>query len=860
VHRQSLRRRLCALIAVAAAIAFVGIGPAPVARADGVDQIAGTGDTSSALTVSWKQGLLGLDNHTVVGKRDPASPFAFMYPDFENLTLHVTQTDHLVHQAITVTWSGGVPTDQPFKSNFLQMMQCYGDAFTGPDPEACEYGSAGMLQPTVVNSGIGSREGRACATSKPDTTNPPAAASGSGPGVGCDPSEPTSPDHVAPCPQGQICLPGQYSVPFIPVGSTDKAYGQSTEFFDQFNTNEIQQAVTGVDGKGQQSFQIVTGPEAPSLGCGLKGHDGNVRGCWLVIVPRGTYNPNGWKADGSSGVGGDVNESPLGAANWAQRIQIHLDFEGVPNACRIGQAKERPLVGSELVARAVFSWQLALNAAANCRTIFGYTATNEPASTLQLTSPTGAGLAFTTIPVGSEVTRSGGTPTQTPPLVYAPVTVSAITFGFYISQSTGVISTHIKLTPRLLAKALTQSYRFDLPDVDGKNPGPDWAKNNPDFITRDPEFVHLNPGINTPPANVPLAPLVTVEHSSVNMQVWAWILADPAARSWLEGNKDENGMVINQNYLNPTLSLATRAIDSFPRADPTCFNTGAVGERNPGRCTLDLLPYARSFDDAATHIRAGNNPLGAGWDPNKLAPNGQSGWWSSGGIEPAGQIFMWGVTTSSDVANLGLVPADLCKSDGTSCVDASATTVATALSTATPDSSGLLHINPAIPGHGGYPLVTVTYAAVRTDLGVEPLRDYAALLRFAAGSGQTPGVLPGQLPRGYLPLPDYLKRQTGEAAAKLTTAAEFLVHPPPPTPGPPQPTTRVQPPTPAPLPSGGYSTAKAVALPQRFTPATPLGPVRWALLGVLVLGLAGAIGGPLVRGIGRHVVMRSWRR
>src|SRR5262249_1936622 len=152
------------------------------------------------------------------------------------------------HQSVLVTWSGGLPTEQPFKTNFLTFMQCYGDAFTGPDPEACEYGSSGMAG-NVVNQTVGKREGRIC-TGPPDPVNPPGATNGSSFVLGCDPAEPTTDDHkTRPCPPGVFCEPG-YSVPFIPVGRTDKAYGENEtpEFFDQFSSNEVQQASTGEDG------------------------------------------------------------------------------------------------------------------------------------------------------------------------------------------------------------------------------------------------------------------------------------------------------------------------------------------------------------------------------------------------------------------------------------------------------------------------------------------------------------------------------------------------------------------------------------------------------------------------------------
>lgn len=600
LRRARSRRRLSALSALLAAIGFVSMWP-PSARADQeVDQIVGGGDTASALTVQWGQGLLGADNKTVVAPRDPRSPYAFMDNDFAGLTVHVSQTAQLVHQAITISWSGGLPTQQPFKSNFLQIMQCYGDAFTGPDPEGCQFGSAGLLQAGVINAGIGSREGNTCASTAPSIADPPRTQDGSGPGNGCDPSE--SGDG------------GIFSVPFIPAGTTDRFFGTQTEFYDQFNTNEVQQANTGADGTGEQSFQILTSVQAPGLGCGLIKSDGKPRDCWLVIVPRGTYDPNGWKVNGSTDVGGYVNGSPLGAATWAKRIQIHLGFNDVPSNCAIGSAKERPLIGTELAARAVFSWQIALNSAAKCKTIFGYAATPEPVNTLQLASADGAGLAFTTIPIGSEVTRSGGTVASGPPLVYAPLAASAITFPFHINQSSGLVATHIKLTPRLMAKALTQSYRFELPDVDSNHPGPDWAKGNPNFITDDPEFRQLNPGIATPPTGLPRAPLLTEDHSAVNQQVWSWIIADPAARAWLGGTPDEHGMWSSTRTIR-SCTLAWPRSTRIRAPTPPASSRRTRRNESPGvpwiacpTCTISTTPRRTFARPTIRRARTGTRP------------------------------------------------------------------------------------------------------------------------------------------------------------------------------------------------------------------------------------------------------------
>jgi len=270
-----------ALVGVAALIALMTVGPVRTARAapaGGVDQVTGNGDTSSALTVSWSQGLLGADNRTVVAPRDSSSPLSFMYDDFKNLKVTVGQTDSLVHQAVKVTWSGGKPSGAQFQGDYLQMMQCYGDANSGPDPENCQFGSQGLLPQNVFNRFIGSRTGNLCAPGATPSTDPahtPGTHDGSSFILGCDTQEPgTHPEHVLPA------NPNNYNVPFIPVGTTNKIYGPAADYYDQFNTNEVQEANTGSDGTGQYFFQTLTSTEAPGLGCGAVQSSGSARGCW----------------------------------------------------------------------------------------------------------------------------------------------------------------------------------------------------------------------------------------------------------------------------------------------------------------------------------------------------------------------------------------------------------------------------------------------------------------------------------------------------------------------------------------------------------------------------------------------------
>jgi hypothetical protein len=849
------RRRWLAVSAVAA----LTVGVAPLARADGgSNPITGTGLTASAVTASWAQGLLRSDNTTVATPRDPGSPLSFLYPDFQNLKVTVSQTQGLVHQALNVTWTG---MSTLANGGFLQLMQCYGDSDTGPSPENCEFGTPDNLLPSgLVNTSAGSRTGALCvAHSTPSTTTPPSGADGGGPAEGCDTAEPTEPSHVNPAGD-----PTTFDIPFVPAGTDQKVYqDQLGTEFDQLHTNEVKLASSGSDGAGQDFFQVLTATEAPGLSCGQLEASGATRNCWLVIVPRGQINANGFQLHGNSPLVGNPSGSPLSASLWAQRIQIHLGFAPIAANCPIGSVSERETIGTELVSHAMFSWQHALNAAANCKTIFGFSTVPESRSTTELANPDGGnGLAFTTIPIGSEAARTGGTPIANgPPLVYAPVSASAITFGFNINlpSTNDFDAAPIKLTPLLVAKVLTQSYRFDLPDFfpAGNAPGPDWAQKNPLTIAQDPEFERLNPTVTDGGVATSLAPLLTEDRSQVNFQVWQWILSDPSARDWLSGKPDPNGMVVNPNYR--ALGLGAAPIDSYPRADPTCFNTKGVNEQEPGRCSVLLLPYVNSLADGAAHVRTASDPLGPGWDPTAQAPDGSTGWWSSATLEGPRTTFMWTVTDSANLASYGLVPADLCDASGNNCVGPSTTSIATALNTAQPDSVGLVHVNPAAPGAGGYPLVDVTYAAVRTDQTPAALSDFATLIDFAAGPGQTQGVDPGQLPNGYLPLPDSL-RAKATAAAVAIRAAENPAPPAAPgaadtgsPAGATSPSGNATNPNPATTPNtptvGKPATSQQplAALAVRYTPGNVPGMARWVLLGILIAGGIGGIGGTLLR-------------
>jgi hypothetical protein len=899
-----------ALVAAAALTALVAVGPPGSARAatatgTGYDQITGAGTTNSAITVPWTQGLLDNTNKPIAAANadrssaNPTSPWSFMYQDFKNLQITVSQTQDITHQGVTVTWTGGQETNlyngRP-AADFLQLMECYGDSSSGPSPQQCEFGDGSMLGTGAINATIGTRVGDLCAvdpvTGKtlPPSTDPaktPGSLDGSGPQQGCDPAEPlaganppdTDPTDSRLCVSGQSPAPCSYTVPFVPVSApSSPAYSKSdiSQYFNALDTNEVQEAVTNRDGTGLVHFETLTNTEAPGLGCGQLETNHQPRNCWLVIVPRGTYEPNGWHTFSATQSTATIVSSPLSASNWAMRIQIHLAYAPIQSFCPIG-TQETETVGTQIVARAMQSWQLALNNAAKCATIYGYSAVPEATSTQQLSLPgSGVGLAFTTIPIGNEAARSGSSGTANlPPLLYAPVAVSAEGFGFNINDGTaGYINSPVHLSPDLLAKGLTQAYLTDLPDyyLPGNLPGPAWAAPNQTNISEDPEFKLLNPGVPSVPFPWSLAPLLTEDHSALNQQIWQWIQGDSAASAWLNQGTSSatNHETADPDYT--ALKLGTPpAIDSFPRAytgkldlGPSDPSVGPVKEMT--KDSIDLLPYVNNYDEAASNVLTANNTTSGAWSNFVTGPDGSQGWWEKNGAEPIGSTFIWSLSDTPDLAAYGLIDAQLCNDSNANCVAPSTASLTAALNSAKPDSAGLLQVDPASPGAGGYPMTVVTYAAVATNQSAAALTTYANLIAYAAGTGQTPGVAPGDLPPGYLPLPASLKAQAATVVKQLLADAKQSASP---SPSPTRTTTsagttggtttpaasgtsaggsgQVSPAVSA-TPTVGLSiTPPSAQLAAARTGKQPVGAIRWALLVVVMAGAACAAGGTVLR-------------
>ncbi|GAX55648.1 hypothetical protein [Streptomyces olivochromogenes] len=730
-----VRKLLVRLVAGAAAGALAGLAVAQTAQ----PATAASG-TDSAVTVSGRG-------------------------EFKDMKFKVSQTEHLTSQAITVSWTGGTPSTFAgtlFNTDFVQIMQCWGDddgtvpANPGPSRTQCQYGAS----PTTDR---GSWPGNEYDDSRKIFYS-------------ADPSNYGQDDRY-----GAGGVSGQGEVPFKSVDGTVITSGtQNNSLFNHNTTNEVDFARTGADGTGQEFFEAQTANEAPHLGCGVPVTENGrtaPRSCWLVIVPQGHLDLDGKPYADTSQVNAG---SPVSSTNWKNRIAVKLGFNPVGANCALG-SDERATAGSELAADAMTSWQAALCPAGR---VYGYTELGEPDTRARLTANGSFGLAFTTRALGADT----GTTAPTDTTVYSPTALSGTVIGFTIERRpkagasdaarrlAGTKVESIDLTPRLVAKLLTESYRNSpWGAVLGSTvaSGYGWAKNNPAGLATDPEFIALNPEFaelsipETPATDTDL--LTSLGHSDSARAVWQWIVSDKEARSFLAGVSDDWGMRVNPYFstnadLNPTgFAFDPADTDTYPKSDPWCTipaNSGATEKQ----CMIDFHPYVTDMHAGALHTRRADSLWKATWDPLASPPA-----YKNPGPQTVGSRFVITVTDAASAARFGLQTARLRNTAGKFVAPTTASLTAAAASAS---GAHAAEISPAkATAQGAYPLAQLVYAAVRpAKLDAAARKDYAALLTYAAGSGQVPGADPGRLPIGYAPLSKTLRAKATHAA---TTLADY---------------------------------------------------------------------------------------
>lgn len=659
-----------------------------------------------------------------------------------NLVVTVSQTENLGHQGIDIIWSGGLPTTPgAYGTNFLQIMQCWGDAGS-PSPEQCQFGAPVRSVQNLTGDGVATRS--------------------------VSPSDPQFDPGANP----QLQVPGQpagssYAYPFTSVRG-ETTFDPLT-IFDSTTTNEITAARTGGDGTGRVTFELQTTLEAPHLGCGasVSQSDGSTfaRPCWLVIVPRGDMNPDGTEA--STNLPPRISGSPFSPTNWADRLVFPLNFDSVSQSCALGQPEQR-VVGSEVIADAFTSWQPGL---CGSGTTYGFSMVGDDEARAQIVSEvSGASrLALISEPLTTEE-RDGDN------ILYAPVAASAIVFGYNIDYSVlsdsepellsknGTRLSNLVLNQRIVAKLLTQSYRVDNP---GLGVGDAVLEGNPFSVTADPEFHALNPAFESWASTYPEGILVGLGNSDAYRHVWQWIRSSPDAVAFLSGTPDEFGMSINPEYVPLGLGTGEPAT-SFPKTDLTTF-VGSSGFGETGFGTLDMRPYVNDMAEAASRTLRADANVRTNWNTDRNPPV-----YTAIPPQPAGERLMLSITDASAASRYGLDVAAIVNGNGDQVLP-TADSVNTGISSFTPsDVDGVKLANPATTTSGAYPLAELVYAAINVcQVDSVLAADYSRLLTYAAGLGQIPGSTKGSLPSGYVPLSAEFIAQT-EAASAAIAAPQSL--------------------------------------------------------------------------------------
>lgn len=712
---------------------------------------------------------------------------------FADMEFTINQTENLTNQAVSVTWSGGEPTGsvglRTFNSDFVQIMQCWGEPDAavpenpGPPPEKCVWGS---LNPTAASSVDGFATHLVTSRAFANRDFPDFEQS-----VGTIDAE--SGDVY----RDFIAVDGTVVTDHVDATATGafQSYWLN-QYFDSRKTNEVPGVRTLSDGNGQALFRVDTGVESTGLGCGQRveptaSGGPKVPRCWLVIVPRGSPDEEnvGIPFPASTGVA----SSPMSPDRWANRVAVELDFTPVDSPCDLSDDQRR-INGTELVLNAVVSWQPVL-CTQRGRLPYAYGVVSDGLARSQIVNagPGAPGM------VAMHRPHAAGTSTPDDPIIYAPLATSAVSIGFNVERVgvlggtrdrrlQGVRYAEMNLTPRLVAKLLTQSYRSQL-EIRGSEPY-EWDDDNPSNMFLDPDFRQFNPEFElwgTGSTKHSGGLVLPAPNSDLALQLWEWILADPEAKAWLDGAADEWGMVVNPVYATTAgansngAAFGTPVPEQFPKSDPYCFqapplvNNPAVVP--PALCGLDWFPYASGLGDAA--FRTGVTD-----DGSKTAFNGFAGdardVWKSSGPQTLGRRTMLGLTDLVSVNRFGLQAARLSRAgDGgvdREFVAPNDESLGRAVASMT-EEEGMLQLDPTAVDPGGYPLTTVAYAAIKPlDLDEAARDDFAAFLDYAAGPGQVPGSDLGQLPAGYLPLSEELAAQTKAAADAVRT----LQAPPPP--------------------------------------------------------------------------------
>lgn len=542
-------------------------------------------------------------------------------------------------------------------------------------------------------------------------------------------------------------------------------------------------AASSADGSGSALFNVRTSESNASLGCS------DQVPCALVIVPiegiscdvqasglppaerpdranaaeaRQECQSTGNLDAGSLFQNGDTPAETVtgrlwwSASNWRSRITIPLDFAPPAQACDIVGGKGVDLFGSEPIATATLQWApvFCLDSA---RVPFKHVQTGEPqARSLLQVGTIDAGL------VSNFDARD-----FTRPVAAAPIAFTGFSVGFAIDDGSRRDLTELKLTPRLLAKLLTQSY----PVLSVLKAGYPALSSNPLNITFDPEFQALNPSAPRGTPNAAAATLLNLSSSSdVVRALTSYVDADPDARRWLDGEPDPWGMQVNPAYKG--ISLPVDTWESRDTYEPLSYYRPGINDCLAAApvpyLPLVAAPVSRlSQISLAMQFAIGQSQLNCVL-PSVIPGDTAGAKLVAVGRQTPGFRFMLGVMSTGDADRYSVHQAALQTTSspgaerkftdvtGRTFVAPSGASLAAGVRLLTKDDDALtwtVDLSKLAKSPEAYPGVLLVDAAVAVSgLDQAKAAGYADFIRYAVSGGQRQGAGIGELPEGFVPL------------------------------------------------------------------------------------------------------------
>jgi ABC-type phosphate transport system substrate-binding protein len=470
--------------------------------------------------------------------------------------------------------------------------------------------------------------------------------------------------------------------------------------------------------------------------------------CYQVQRPPAGGDPNGTakldgltQADGTGTAFIDVQPAPVlpqlgcsknqdcsviaveldGSAYPANGLPVRsavarLQFAPGPSDCPSASTPDVTTEGEASTAPALYAWGGRVCTAAD-RLALDYTETSSNSGRRSFLADE-VDVALTSLPpVASEIAEA-----TRKDYTYAPVDVSAVVVAFNVTDpTTGQRISDLTLSPRLLAMMIA-----------GNQPS-----GRGTHLFDDPEFLRLNPGHVWPLFSS--APLL---RSELNADAWLTtnlLQQDTAARQFLDGTDTicTASSIPQIDCVDRFWKGITYPTDVFESRNATA---GGLFPRQGTRVNAQRL---FNFQPAAGDVGAS---LSVGVD-------------GGFGIMDVVTARKFGLPTAK------LLPANA--APGTPGVAADQAGMTAALKAMKTNEDGVTKI--VDPRGPGYPITKIDYAMVPTSGLSETKRaDVAKFLAYAAGDGQSAGVLPP----GYLPLTDDLVTENETASAAVVAGTE----------------------------------------------------------------------------------------